>query len=113
MVSNGLGGIDAFFGVESFWANALESAESVASGIGITLPFQLIVTVMPSDLTYSACKVRPGKSVQGCRVCPLRYDDKRRKNRIKDLNFMFLQVLVHRGNAPKVKLSLPFSDPKD
>ena len=36
MVSNGLAGIDAFFGVESFWANALDSAESVASGIGIT-----------------------------------------------------------------------------
>ena len=48
-----------------FGLDACDSGESVASGIGITLPFQLIVTVMPSDLTYSACNVRPCKSVHG------------------------------------------------
>ena len=46
----------------SFW----DAGESVAKGMGTTLPFQFRVTVTPSDLRKTACRVRPCVSVQEC-----------------------------------------------
>jgi hypothetical protein len=54
MVSNGLDEAAGTWGEESCCASALDSAESVDRGIGITLPFQLIVSVTPSDLIKEA-----------------------------------------------------------